>query len=88
MVVVDCNYERRYSFCNLIARMFVDFDGVIKARVGHRWITIETIPVDIIKVKIPLLPHKDLETVLYMISNLVKRIHEAKKAEYKVKTSG
>jgi len=81
MVVVECNYERRYSFCNLIARMFSDFEGVVKARVGRRWVTIETIPADIIKVKVPLLPRDQLEVILYMLSNVMKRIQEYRKQQ-------
>ncbi|RLG59861.1 hypothetical protein DRN86_03600 [Candidatus Geothermarchaeota archaeon] len=75
MVVIECNYERRYSFCNLIVRMFSDFEGVVKARVGHRWVTIET---DVIKVKVPLLPRDQLEVILFMLSNVAKRIQEYK----------
>ena len=80
-MVVVCNYERRYSVCRLIERVFSDFEGVVRARVGRRWITIETMPVDIIKVKIPLLPREQLETVLYALSSLAKRIQEYKKTK-------
>jgi len=80
-VVVVCNYERRYSFCRLIERVFSGFDGVVRARVGRRWITIETIPEDVIKVKIPLLPREQLEEVLYALSDLAKRIQEYRKTK-------